>query len=178
MDRDGVLNEYLPNAYVTSPTVLRVLQGVSGAIKALNQKNIPVFIISNQQGVGKGIMNEVDLKRVDDHLKSALMKESGASITESYYCCALSSENSPLRKPAPGMLMLASQNHNVDLGRSVLIGDSPTDIAAGIAAGVRSTVLVLTGATRPDSAEHCLPKPTCVCNSMLDAVDMILRGEI
>ncbi len=154
LDRDGVLNVYLPGDYVKTPDELRLLPGAARAVRMANDAQIPVLLISNQQGVGKGVMTQADLGDVDAALRARLQDEAGASLSASYYCAALSRDNSPRRKPEPGMILEAARDHNVDLARSVFVGDTETDALAARAAGVGAFVLVLTGKHQnPDVAQ-------------------------
>ena len=144
LDRDGVLNVYLPGDYVKSPKELILLRGAAEAVRLLNDANLPVYIISNQQGVARGVMTEADLEAVDHALHAGVSAE-GGRIERSYYCTAPSSANHPDRKPGPGMILRAAAEHHLDLAASMFIGDTETDAEAARAAGVGHFVLVLTG---------------------------------
>src|SRR4051812_41467396 len=104
LDRDGVLNVYLPGAYVRNVDELGVVPGVAAAIRRLNDSGIPVIVISNQQGVGKGIMTFDDLLTVQARMEAILQEEAGARIDGWYYCTDLTNAVSDRRKPKPGML--------------------------------------------------------------------------
>jgi histidinol-phosphate phosphatase family protein len=146
LDRDGVLNVHIPNGYVMSLDALELLPGVAQAVRRLNDAGIPVILISNQQGVGKGLMTQGDLDAVSIALAGKLDAEAGAHLTKSYYCTHLKEEDCVCRKPNAGMLLQAASDLNLDLRRTAFIGDSPTDIQAGAAANVGRRVLVLSGA--------------------------------
>jgi D-glycero-D-manno-heptose 1,7-bisphosphate phosphatase len=176
LDRDGVLNTYLPGAYVRFPEELRVIPGVSKAIRRLNDAVIPVIVISNQQGVGKGLMTMNDLNVVEQRLCQKLKDENGAWLDKCYYCTDLNSVNSPRRKPSPGMLLEASEEFGVDLSHAVMVGDSATDIQAAKAAGVGSALLVLTGSIQVYMAGDITPEPDAVFIDLNTAVDWILDG--
>ena len=144
LDRDGVLNRYLPGDYVKSVDELDVLPGAARAVGKLCEMGLPVFLISNQQGVAKGVMHQSDLDEIDAALREALRRESG-EIVQSYYCVQGASENSPHRKPRPGMILQAAEEHGIDLSRSFFVGDTDTDAQASRAGGVGHFVLVLSG---------------------------------
>jgi D-glycero-D-manno-heptose 1,7-bisphosphate phosphatase len=152
LDRDGVLNVYLPGDYVKTPAELRLLPGVAAAVRRLNDAGLPVFVISNQQGVAKGLMSEADLSDVDRALKEGLAAEGGARVEQSYYCPHAASERCECRKPRAGLLLQAARDHGLDLSRSVFVGDTETDAQAARAAGVGAFVLVLTGKHRDPAA--------------------------
>lgn len=177
LDRDGVLNEYLPGAYVRFPDELRVIPGVAQSIRRLNDASIPVIVISNQQGVGKGLMTADDLKVVEQHLCQRIKDEHGAWLDKCYYCTDLSHVNSARRKPAPGMLLEAGEEFGLDLSNAVMVGDSATDIAAAKAAGVGAAVLVLTGSITVYQAGDIEPEPDAVFIDLNTAVDWILEGH-
>ena len=171
LDRDGVINRYLRDDYVKCPEELHLLPGADEAIRFLNSAGIFCIVVSNQQGVGRGIMTAEQLDNVDRALKTKLSDASGAVIDASYYCTALRSDNSDRRKPMPGMLFEAANDFGFDLGESILIGDSPTDIAAGHRAGVAGTILVLSGATPLYSTGQFEPGPDMVCENLKSAID-------
>jgi D-glycero-D-manno-heptose 1,7-bisphosphate phosphatase len=151
LDRDGVLNVLSRGDYVKSADELALLPGVGEAVRTLNALNLPVFVISNQQGVAKGLMSQDDLGRVDAALRAALA-ESGAHLDSSYYCPHGAAEACACRKPQAGLLLQAAHDHDLDLGRSFFVGDTETDAAAARSAGVGRFVLVLSGKFAPSGA--------------------------
>ncbi len=177
VDRDGVLNRYLPGRYVQTPDELVVLPGVPQAVRRLNDAHIPVVVISNQQGVGKGLMTEMDLMRVEQRLAHVLKAEAGAHLDACLYCTDLKSANSPRRKPAPGMLTEAAERFKLDLSRTVFVGDSATDMEAGRAAGVGTTLLVLCGSVTTYHAGDMAPAPDFVFADLPAAVHWILASS-
>ncbi len=150
LDRDGVLNVYLPGDYVKRPDELRLLPDAAAGVRALNALDMPIFVISNQQGVAKGRMSRDDLNRVDAALYEAL-HAAGGRIEKSYYCPHGSAENCACRKPKAGLLLQAAEENGLDLARSFFVGDTETDAQAARAAGVGRFVLALTG-KHPDEA--------------------------
>lgn len=180
LDRDGVLNVYLPEDYVKNPSELELLPGVGEAVAQFNAVGLPVFIISNQQGVAKGIMTEEDLTAIDCTLHERLNLV-GATIERSYYCTAHASEDSEDRKPRPGMLLKAAREYNIDLGSSVFIGDTETDAQAARSAGVGSFILVLTGkhrdATVAQNQKRFPIPPDYVAQDLADAAEWFLGKQ-
>jgi len=175
VDRDGVLNRYLPGDYVKSSAELEILPGISQAIARLNDAGLKVVIISNQQGVGKGIMTWADLQNIKQALDSTIDTEAGAFIDRHYYCTDLKDSGSDRRKPRPGMLYEAAADLGFDIEKTAFIGDSETDIAAARAVGAAAAILVLTGATSAESAADIWPSPDFVVPSLVEAVDLILE---
>lgn len=155
LDRDGVLNVYLPGDYVKRPEELVLLGEAAAGVRALNALGLPVFVISNQQGVAKGLMSAADLDRVDAALHAALAA-AGARVERSYYCPHGASEACACRKPLPGLLLQAAADHDLDLAGSFFVGDTETDAQASRAAGVGHFVLVLSGKHRGEEVARDL----------------------
>lgn len=153
LDRDGVLNVYLPGDYVKRPDELRLLPGAAAAVRALNEAGLPVFVISNQQGVAKGLMSPDDLDRVDAALHARLAAE-GGQIEKSYYCPHGVAEACSCRKPQAGLILQAAEEHRIDIARSFFVGDTETDAQAARAAGVGRFVLALSGKHRDEAVTH------------------------
>jgi D-glycero-D-manno-heptose 1,7-bisphosphate phosphatase len=178
LDRDGILNEYLPGAYVRTPGELRVIPGVAAAVRRLNNAAVSVIVVSNQQGVGKGLMTAGDLEQVQHALCRCLNEEAGARVDRFYYCTDLAGASTNRRKPAPGMLIEAASDFGFAVSDAVMIGDSGTDIGAGDAAGVSATILVLSGAIREYVAGTMSPAPDHVFRDLASAVDWILKKDL
>ncbi len=174
LDRDGVLNPHIPGGYLQSANELVVLPGVAQAVRRLNAAGLPVILISNQQGVGKGLMTLADLEAIEARMAQALAHEALAWLDRCYYSTELASDNSPRRKPGPGMLLEAARDFGLTLAETVFAGDSPTDIAAGHAAGVGATVLLLSGGTRAYAPGDFQPAPDFVFPDLPSLTDWIL----
>jgi len=177
LDRDGVLNPHIPGGYLQRADELVVLPGVAYAVRRLNDAGLPVILISNQQGVGKGLMTQADLLAIEARMAEALAHEAGAWLDRCYYSTELASQNSPRRKPGPGMLLEAARDFNLTLADTVFGGDSPTDIAAGLAAGVGATVLLLSGGIRAYTPGDFEPAPDFVFPDLPQFVDWILENQ-
>lgn len=173
LDRDGVLNVYLPGDYVKNVAELALLPGAGEAVAQLNALGLPVFVVSNQQGVAKGVMTSADLSAVDAALH-ARVGEAGGNIEKSYYCVHHRDEACDCRKPAGGMIRAAGREFDLDLARSVFVGDTETDALAASDAGVGAFVLVLSGkfagrgAVARDTALFPNP-PAHVCADLREA---------
>jgi len=146
LDRDGVINRKAPgNGYITTWEDMEILPGVPDSIAKLNQAGFRVIVVSNQRCVAKGLITSADLESLHDRMKQFLA-EGNARIDAIYYC---PHENMPAcrcRKPQPGMLFDAARDHDIDLAKSWMIGDSAADIEAGKRAGCQ-TVLLASGTT-------------------------------
>ena len=127
LDRDGILNKHLLGDYVRKWSMWEWLPGVLEAMPALVKRYKRIFIVTNQQGVGKGLMTEADLEDVHRHMLADIEK-AGGRIDKVYVCTALESEKSPNRKPEIGMALQAQRDFpEVDFHRSVMVGDSKSD---------------------------------------------------
>lgn len=142
LDRDGTLNREIAS-YVRSPEELDVFPWAGRALAPLVRRGVPLFLASNQAGVGKGLMTLGDLQAVDAKLREELERQ-GVRLEQSYYCTHTDEQGCDCRKPKGGLLLRAAREHGLDLSRSFMVGDSWRDMAAGRAAGAR-TVFVPTG---------------------------------
>lgn len=141
LDRDGVLNRKMPEGdYVKRPEELEILPGAGRAIERLRAAGFVVLVVTNQRGVARGLMSPEDLFAVTETLWAGLAAD-GQAPDGQYACLHDKADRCGCRKPAPGMLLAAADERGLDLGRSWMVGDRESDIAAGVAAGCR-TVLV------------------------------------
>jgi D-glycero-D-manno-heptose 1,7-bisphosphate phosphatase len=149
LDRDGVLVE--ETGYLHRPEDLRILDGAAEAVLTLNRAGIPVVVVTNQGGIGLGYYSWSDFEALQEALALKLL-EHGARLNAVWACAChpgaageFHAENHSHRKPNPGMLLEAATELNLDLSRSWMVGDKPSDIEAGLEAGVRKVFHVLTG---------------------------------
>ena len=127
LDRDGILNKHLPGDYVRNWSMWEWLPGILEAMPVLAKRFKRIFIVTNQQGVGKGLMTEADLEDVHRHMLADI-EAAGGRIDRVYVCTALEGEKSPNRKPEIGMALQAQRDFpEVDFHRSVMVGDSKSD---------------------------------------------------
>ena len=175
MDRDGVLNPHIPGGYLLRAEDVVVMPGVASAIRRLNNAGLRVVVISNQQGVGKGLMTRGDLAAIEQRMAELLHFEAGAFLDGCYYSTELAGENSHRRKPQPGMLLEAAADFGLTLADTVFAGDSATDIAAGHAAGVGRTALLLSGGIRTYADGDLDPAPDLVFPELASFVDWVLE---
>ena len=137
LDRDGILNKHLPGDYVRNWNMWEWLPGVLDAMPKLAQRYQRIFIVSNQQGVGKGLMTEADLEDVHRHMLADI-EAAGGRIDKVYVCTELESAHSPNRKPEIGMALQAKIDFpEVDFHRSVMVGDSASDELFAQRSGMR-----------------------------------------
>lgn len=131
LDRDGVINQRLPGQYVTDWSEFEFLPGVLEALALLKEVFFPIVVVTNQQGIGKGIMEEEDLHRVHQQMQDVITAE-GGRIDGVYYCPELSTQAGNCRKPAPTMAQWAKQDFpEINWAQSVMVGDSRSDLEFG-----------------------------------------------
>lgn len=141
LDRDGVINERLEGAYVRSVSEFKLIHDVLPIISHAQKHDYLCILISNQQGVGKGIMTASDLDAVTTHMQQTLVNHGLRPLDEVYYCTDLEQANSPRRKPAPGMLLEAIANNNLIPESCWFLGDSLSDAQAGKGAMVNTALV-------------------------------------
>lgn len=135
LDRDGVLNEKAPRAnYVRSWSEFKWLPGARESLRELRQAGFRVIIVSNQAGIGRGAMSEDDLMVIHRQMVKET-EQAGGRIDAIYYCPHDWDEGCECRKPKPGMLFQAQHDFNLDLSRTLFIGDDERDAQAAMAAG-------------------------------------------
>lgn len=140
LDRDGVVNRKIEGGYVTHFSEFEFLDGVKEAFRDFQKNNFHVIIITNQQGIGKKILTTEMLEEIHQKMSKEIIEAKG-KITDIFYCPHLASENCSCRKPKPGMLLEAAKKYKITLSKTFFIGDSKTDIQAGIAAGTKTIFL-------------------------------------
>ncbi len=175
LDRDGVLCEDRVKP-VSAWEEFHWLPGAVEAIRALGAAGVPVFVITNQAGVGRGIVSRAQVEEVHRRLLAHL-EESGGRIRALYACFHAPEDGCACRKPRPGLLLEAAREHGVDLARAWVVGDMGRDLEAGRAAGCR-TALVRTG--KGASEESMLASrgiaPDLVAGDLVEAVSRILAA--
>lgn len=179
LDRDGIINrKALEGDYITRWEDFHILPGVIEGITLLNQAGFSVVIVTNQRGIAKGLMTIADLETIHARMSDNLTR-AGATIDGIYYCPHEKMPVCDCRKPAPGMLLQAARERDIDLAASWMIGDSDIDIEAGKNAGCRTARLLETNETVVKSDRHSNTSRDAdiVAQSFLDAVQQILRLE-
>lgn len=141
LDRDGVINVRLVDDYVKDVDHFVLIDGVTEALRRLAPHFDLILMVTNQQGIGKGLMSVDDLNRIHQALLQAV-SQAGGRIDKIYYCPALKTEHSFMRKPSIGMALQARRDFPaLQLKDSVMVGDSRSDMLFGRRAGMH-TVLV------------------------------------
>ena len=171
LDRDGVLNRKAPEgSYITSWEQFELLPGVIEAVRQLRGAGFTVVVVTNQRGVAFGRMSRVELEDIHARLR-ALFTAQGAPLDAIYCCTHDVTDACPCRKPAPGMLLQAARERQIDLQRSWMIGDSDSDIEAGKRAGCRTVKVGLHPSISPPTG------PDLFALSLMEAATGILQRE-
>jgi D-glycero-D-manno-heptose 1,7-bisphosphate phosphatase len=139
LDRDGTL--ICDADYCSNPNQVRVFNGASEALGRLRKRGYKIIVITNQSGIGRGFFTVAQYRAVE----AEVLRQVGPDLIDAtYFCPDVPGQPSRCRKPAPGMILEAAREHNIDLGRSFFIGDKEIDVECGRNAGVR-TIRVRTG---------------------------------
>jgi histidinol-phosphate phosphatase family protein len=174
LDRDGTIIDDVH--YIARPELVRLRPGAAGAIAGLNRAGIPVIVVTNQSGIARGLLTEVDFALVQNRMLE-LLGSAGARIDATYMCphhpdfggeCAC-------RKPGTLLFRRAAREHALDLARSVYIGDRWRDVAPAIVLGGRG-ILIVDEHTHPDDRAAAAQARVPLAGSLADAVEQVLRG--
>ncbi len=150
LDRDGIINERIVDGYVLTPDQFRLKPDIVPIITLARERGMPVAVVTNQQGVGKGLMSASDLAAVHARMNDVMETQHSAALDGVYVCTSLHTENDPRRKPNPGMLIEALRDLHLDPKTTWFVGDSESDAEAGRRAGVRT---MLVGPFPPHAAD-------------------------
>jgi D-glycero-D-manno-heptose 1,7-bisphosphate phosphatase len=165
LDRDGVINARRPD-HVKTWSEFRFLPGSLRALRLLAGMGERVVVVTNQSAVGRGLLTPEALASIHARMTLAV-GGAGGRIDAVYSCPHVPEGRCRCRKPGIGLLLRAGEALGIDLDRSVLIGDSPCDVEAALAAGCRP---ILVGGGQPGAAG---PDVACA-QSLLDAVALVL----
>lgn len=147
LDRDGVIVEEV--GYLHKVEDIAVIPSAPEAVARLNAAGIPVIVVTNQAGIGRGYYTWAEFEQVQSEIEARLRP----GVIDGIWACGYHGEGGtgefrqdhPWRKPHPGMLLDAAEGMGIDLARSWLVGDKVLDIECAIAAGLAGAVLVRTG---------------------------------
>ncbi|MBP9070361.1 MAG: HAD family hydrolase [Bacteroidia bacterium] len=141
LDRDGVINKKLDNDYVKHWMEFEFEKDVVSNFNKLNEVFGTVVVVTNQQGIGKGVYTKEDLELIHNNMLYELKYHKGI-IDKVYYSPYLASENHETRKPNIGMALQAKRDlPQIDLTKSIIVGDSMSDMEFGRTAGMRTVYI-------------------------------------
>jgi histidinol-phosphate phosphatase family protein len=173
LDRDGVINRRRPD-HVKTWDEFEFLPGVLGALATLRSMNTPVVVVTNQGVVGRGLLAPEDLGRIHTRMLQTI-RSAGGQVEAIYACLHAPGQGCACRKPAATLFHRASADLNIRLSDSIMVGDSPTDVAAARAAGCRPVLINDGGAASdPDvDAVKDLPGAVLLWRDLLTAVGAV-----
>jgi histidinol-phosphate phosphatase family protein len=134
-DRDGTLMH--DTGYPRDPAEVRLVAGAAEALRELQGLGYLLVVVSNQSGVGRGLVTAEEAARVHERF-AALLAGRGVELDAAHYCPHAPDAGCACRKPQPGMLRQAAEQLGIDLARSWMIGDKESDEEAGRRAGCRT----------------------------------------
>jgi len=167
LDRDGVINKKIDNDYVKSWNEFSFIDGSLEALSVLSILFGNIIVVTNQRGVGKGLMSENDLNIIHDRMIDLVLKN-GGRIDKIYFCPEIL-DTSLCRKPNIGMAMMAKNDFpNIDFERSVMIGDSKSDIEFGKRLNMKTVLIGSKGTFYTDFAD-------IKCSSLIEVIPKFER---
>ena len=165
LDRDGVINDRLIDDYVKYLNELKILPGVPEAVKNFTDIFKRIVVVTNQQGIGRGMMTEDDLAQIHGFM-SNLFEEYGGKIEKYYFAPQLKSENSNYRKPGTGMGLKAQKDFpDIDFKKCLMVGDSESDIEFGMKLGMK-TIMLTNGRNLSSKADYIFRNLTEVSQAL------------
>ncbi|PLX67054.1 MAG: D,D-heptose 1,7-bisphosphate phosphatase [Denitrovibrio sp.] len=141
LDRDGIIN--IDKGYLYKPEDVEFVDGIFDLLKYAQDKGYQLFVITNQSGIAREKYTHEDVLKLHLWMKDKFTEYS-IEIKDFFYCPhhPKFSEPCDCRKPEPGMIMQACEKYDIDLSRSVILGDKPSDVQAGKKAGLKMTILL------------------------------------
>ena len=165
IDRDDTIMEDC--VYCSDPKKVKIFPGVPEALRRLKSNGFKLIIITNQSGIGRGLITVEQYRAVE----AELLRQLGHGLMDAtYFCPDVPDQHSSHRKPAPGMIVDATREHQIDLSRSFLIGDKEIDVECAHNAGVRA-IRVRTGVQRDMTQSGA----DWIADNLPAAVEIILR---
>ncbi|RZD46867.1 MAG: D-glycero-beta-D-manno-heptose-1,7-bisphosphate 7-phosphatase [Thaumarchaeota archaeon] len=151
LDRDGIINIERKD-YVKTIKEFILIDRILDVIKIINSKGYLVIIITNQSAINRKIITENNLREIHNHFLK-LAKNKNAKVDGIYFCPHMPSENCECRKPKPGMILKAAKEFQIDLKKSIMFGDSNTDVKAANHAGCTGILV-----NKSDSIKNIIEK--------------------
>ncbi len=163
----------LDTHYPSRPEHVRLIPGVADALSVVNARGIPVVVVTNQSGIGRGLLSETDYEAVRAQLEHELTR-AGARVDATYHCPHWNERTGPCdcRKPGLGMYRQAAAEYTLDLSNSVYIGDRWRDVEPALATG--GIGVLVPGLSTSDADIESARAQAHVVPSLGDAIDLFL----
>ena len=168
-DRDGVVNKAPGPGYVESWNDFHLMPDFATVLRKIIEAGYAAIIITNQRCVARGIVAEETLIDMHNRMRDLLKSKYGLELLDIRYC-PHEKDSCDCRKPQPGMILNAAEQHNIDLSQSWMVGDQQTDIETGKRAGCR-TIYVTTDPCR-DDADVTVPS----MKELVTVIDTVLAS--
>ena len=177
-DRDGVVNVEV--SYLCEPEKTELIPGCAEAVRKIHEAGFLAVAVTNQSGIARSMYTVDDMMSVHARIQKILLAQGADCPVDAFYYCPHHKDFSgecSCRKPAPGMLLKAAEDFNIDLENSYMIGDRISDLRAGSAAKCKKCVLVKTGYGE-NEVEKAVEANFPVTENLLDAVNNIIEGKL
>lgn len=176
LDRDGTI---IRDAhFLKNPAGVELLPGSARAVRRLNDARVPVILVTNQSGIGRGFLSQEDYRAVHARMEQLLAAHAGARLDASYFCPHRPEDDAPCacRKPGAGLFRQAVKEHRLDVASPAFIGDRWRDLAPMQELG-GSGILVHSPATGEEDLACATAHGAPVVPSLAAAVDRLLPAE-
>jgi histidinol-phosphate phosphatase family protein len=171
LDRDDTI--IVDKAYLNDPDKIEYLPKAIEGLLDFQRMGFILIIVTNQSGIPRGLVTLENLELIHRKM-SRQLRDSGVEITDFYFAPHMPDSQHPWRKPNPGMILQAAEDHSLDLSQSWMIGDGKADVEAGNRAGCR-TVMVKKGTSeKKDEPLSQLETPTLTAANLQEAAQKIL----
>jgi len=166
LDRDGVICEAMPRGtYLLFKKDFKLIDGIVELVEKAKNNGYVVVVVTNQPQIAKGLLSEKDL--VDIH--NEMMLSFSGLIDKILYCPHIDEDECACRKPKPGMIHQAAEDLEIDLEKSLIVGDSHNDVHAGIGANIKTVFLK----NQYNAHELAKCEPDFVAERLLDIIDFL-----
>jgi D-glycero-D-manno-heptose 1,7-bisphosphate phosphatase len=164
LDRDGTLIE--ERGFLDDPGGVEVLPTVVDALRLLHRSGFATVVVSNQSGVARGLFDDEAVRAVNGEIARRLAND-GVAI-DAWYWCSHYDQDCACRKPAPGLIRRAVDEHGLTLDRGAVVGDRGSDVALGHAVGIPGILL-------PGPYPYEGPEPDFRADTLLEAAEWITQ---
>jgi histidinol-phosphate phosphatase family protein len=172
LDRDGTLNE--DPGYLSDPDQMTLLPEVGDALRSLKKAGFLLIVVSNQSGVGRGLIKKEAIPEIHERLQ-VLLAPWSVRIDDFALCFHKPEDACECRKPKAKLITDAAHKWNVDLSRSYMVGDKHSDLGAAAAAKCKGALLVRTGYGRETEAGLKAGEAQFIGDSLMDVAQWILN---